>query len=60
MKNSKEDILLSCNSICKNTLMETLEIEFIDVTEDTLIAKMDNMNQRIANLERIAQDAQRQ
>jgi len=40
MKNSKEDILARCNAICKNTLMETLEIEFIDVTEDTLIAKM--------------------
>ncbi len=40
MKNSKEDILARCNAICKNTLMETLEIEFIDVTEDTLVAKM--------------------
>jgi len=40
MKNNKEDILARCNAICKNTLMETLEIEFIDVTEDTLIAKM--------------------
>lgn len=40
MKNSKEDILAKCNAICKNTLMETLEIEFIDVTEDTLVAKM--------------------
>ena len=40
MKNSKEEILARCNAICKNTLMETLEIEFIDVTEDTLIAKM--------------------
>ena len=37
---SKEDILARCNAICKNTLMETLEIEFIDVTEDTLVAKM--------------------
>lgn len=40
MENSKEDILARCNAICKNTLMETLEIEFIDVTEDTLVAKM--------------------
>jgi len=40
MENSKEEILARCNAICKNTLMETLEIEFIDVTEDTLIAKM--------------------
>ncbi len=29
-----------CNAICKNTLMETLEIEFIDLTEDELIARM--------------------
>ncbi len=40
MKKSKEEILASCNAICKNTLMETLGIEFIDVTEDSLIAKM--------------------
>jgi len=40
MENSKEDILARCNAICKNTLMETLEIEFIDVTKDVLIAKM--------------------
>ncbi len=40
MKNSKEAILAKCNAICKNTLMETLEIEFIDIIEETLIAKM--------------------
>lgn len=40
MKNSKEGVLARCNAFCKDTLMETLEIEFIDVTEDTLIAKM--------------------
>jgi len=40
MKKSKKEILTMCNAISKNTLMETLEIEFIDVTEDTLIAKM--------------------
>ena len=40
MKNNKEETLARCNAICKNTLMETLEIEFIDVTKDTLIAKM--------------------
>ncbi len=40
MKKNKDDILQACNAICKNTLMETLEIEFIDVSEDSLIAKM--------------------
>jgi uncharacterized protein (TIGR00369 family) len=40
MNKSKEQILATCNAICKNTLMETLEIEFIDLTEDVLIAKM--------------------
>ena len=40
MKKSKKEILEMCNAICKNTLMETLEIEFIDLSEDTLIAKM--------------------
>ena len=40
MKKSKEQVLAACNAICKNTLMETLEIEFIDLTEDVLIARM--------------------
>ena len=40
MKKSKEQLLAACNAICKNTLMETLEIEFIDLTEDVLIARM--------------------
>ena len=40
MTKSKEQILAACNAICKNTLMETLEIEFIDLTEDVLIARM--------------------
>ena len=34
-------------------------LQLISSKIDTLIAKMDNMNQRIANLERIAQEAQR-
>ncbi len=34
-------------------------LQLISSKLDTLIAKMDNMNQRIANLERIAQEAQR-
>jgi len=40
MKYTKEEVLTGCKKMCQNTLMETLEIEFIDVTEDTLIAKM--------------------
>jgi uncharacterized protein (TIGR00369 family) len=40
MKNTKEEILAGCRAMCKNTLMETLEIEFIDVTEDTIVARM--------------------
>ncbi len=40
MKKSKEAILEMCNAFVKNTLLETLSIQFIDVTEDTLIAKM--------------------
>lgn len=40
MKNSKEEILEGCRRMCKNTLMETLNIEFMDVSENTLIARM--------------------
>jgi len=40
MNYSKEEMLKSCRKMCENTLMETLEIEFIDITEDTIIAKM--------------------
>ena len=40
MKKSKEQVLAACNAICKNTLMETLEIEFIDLTEDVLTARL--------------------
>lgn len=40
MKKSKEQVLAMCNAICKDTLMETLEIEFVDLTEDVLIARM--------------------
>ncbi|MEK9614180.1 MAG: hotdog fold thioesterase [Flavobacteriaceae bacterium] len=36
----KEQILAMTNSICKNTLMETLSIKFTDVGEDFLTAKM--------------------
>ncbi|GHA29812.1 thioesterase [Salinimicrobium marinum] len=37
---TKEEILTLSKKVCKNTLMETLDIEFIEVGEDYLIAKM--------------------
>lgn len=40
MKYSKEEILAGCAKMCKNTMMETLKMEFIDVGEDFLVAKM--------------------
>lgn len=40
MKLSKDEILASCAKMCKNTLMETLNIEFVDVTQDTITARM--------------------
>ena len=40
MKKNKEEVLATCNAICKNTLMETLDIEFVDLTNDVLIARM--------------------
>ena len=40
MSISKEAKLKEINAVCKNTLMETLEIQFIDVGKDFLVAKM--------------------
>jgi len=40
MEEHKEKILAVCNQNNKNTLMETLEIEYTDVGENFLIAKM--------------------
>lgn len=37
----KENILKKINDINKNTLMETLGMEFIDIGEDFLVAKME-------------------
>ena len=37
----KEQVLNITNGICKNTLMETLKMEFIDIGEDFLVAKME-------------------
>ena len=36
----KEKILKICNETSKNTLMETMDIEYIDVGENFLLAKM--------------------
>jgi uncharacterized protein (TIGR00369 family) len=40
MQLSKEEFLIKANAICKNTLMETLEIEMIDYGDDFLVARM--------------------
>ncbi|WP_394748613.1 PaaI family thioesterase [Spongiimicrobium salis] len=40
MNDFKEKILKICNDTCKGTLMETLNIEYIDVGENYLIGKM--------------------
>ena len=37
---TKEEVLQLSKKVCKNTLMETLEIEFSEIGEDYLIAKM--------------------
>ncbi|AIG29558.1 PaaI family thioesterase [Flavobacterium psychrophilum] len=36
----KDKILAMCNTMCKNTLMETLKIEFTNAGEDFLVATM--------------------
>ena len=40
MLNNKKEILSICNSKSEGTLLETLGIEFIDVSESFLIARM--------------------
>ncbi|WP_405381863.1 PaaI family thioesterase [Maribacter sp. LLG6340-A2] len=40
MNDYKEKILKICNETSKNTLMETLQIDYVDVGEDFLLAKM--------------------
>ncbi|MEZ4811323.1 MAG: hotdog fold thioesterase [Allomuricauda sp.] len=40
MEAHKEKILAVCNEICKGTLMETLDITYIDVGENFLLARM--------------------
>jgi len=36
----KHEILAKCNAMSKNTLIETLGIEFVDLGEDFVLAKM--------------------
>ncbi|AEE20134.1 PaaI family thioesterase [Dokdonia sp. 4H-3-7-5] len=40
MKNNKEEVLARLAESCKNTLMETLDITYIDFGEDFLVAQM--------------------
>ncbi|MFC4722032.1 PaaI family thioesterase [Geojedonia litorea] len=40
MELSKEDLIAQTNKVCKNTLMETLQIEFTDFGDNWLAAKM--------------------
>ena len=37
---TKQEILAKCNEMSKNTLMETLNIEFTDIGDDFVTAKM--------------------
>lgn len=40
MQLPKETMLAQANEVCKNTLLETLEIEIVDFGDDFLIARM--------------------
>jgi uncharacterized protein (TIGR00369 family) len=40
MNDFKEKILKICNETCKGTLMETLDISYVDVGENFLVGKM--------------------
>ncbi|QWX85475.1 PaaI family thioesterase [Cellulophaga sp. HaHaR_3_176] len=40
MDDFKEKILTICNETCKGTLMETLDITYVDVGENYLVGKM--------------------
>ena len=48
----KKQILAIVNEICKNTLMETLKIEYVDVGENFLQARMP-VNKRVYQPDRI-------
>ena len=47
---NKENLLKKINSVNKNSLEETLEIEFIDIGEDFIIAKMP-VNSKVLQLD---------
>ena len=36
----KSEVLAKANAVCKDTLMETLDIELVDFGEDFLVARM--------------------
>lgn len=40
MKLTKEEVIAKANATCKNTLMETLNIEVVDFGDDFLVARM--------------------
>ena len=40
MQYNKEEVLEGCKRMCENSLMETLDIEFIDFGDDYLTARM--------------------
>ena len=40
MKLDKEALLIQANAVCENTLMETLDIEFVDFGDDFVVARM--------------------
>lgn len=40
MNLSKEELITKANEVCKNTLMETLNIEFVDAGLDFIVARM--------------------
>lgn len=40
MKLSKEQTLIQANAVCENTLMQTLNIEFVDYGDDFVVARM--------------------
>ena len=40
MQLSRDEVLAHANAVCKNTLMETLNIQFIDFGEDFVTARM--------------------
>ena len=40
MQLSKKQLIQKANAVCKGNLMETLSIEFVDATQDSIVAKM--------------------